>query len=376
MTGDNSENKFKQETIDIAHEMIALVSEYVHPYLKVDRELERSLLFHLDCMVRKLKIGLPFQNPVLNEVKKRYAYVFEVTRRACKILEDRIKKPVSEEEIGFLAMHFAAAVERMRINTPIRKRVLVVCGEGVATAWLLVSRLKAELPSVEILEVLSAHDLRKKDMISGNIDAIIATLPIEVNNTPLIVVNPFLQNDDVTAIKRVLGISTSVFQNGSNFTESANAESGMISMKDLLRKRTIAVNMQAKDWKAVVESAVGLLVNAGMVEPAFMQSIKNLISEHGPYMAIWPGIALLHGPPNGDVKQICLSLITLDPPVSFGHPENDPVDIVFTLGTVNTLNHLQVLSEINTIVNSPEILAALRQASDENQILDILNSSI
>ena len=374
--GENSANEFNKETVEIVNQMISLVSEYIHPYLRIDRELERSLLFHLDPVIKKLRLGLPVQNPVLREVKKRYEYIFEVARRASAILEAKIHKPVSEEEIGFLAMHFAAAVERMRPFPPIQKKVLVVCGEGVATAWLLVSRLKAELPNIEVVEVLSAQDVRKKAGIPGNIDAIISTLPLEIVNTVCIVVNPFLRIDDVIAIRKALGVPSFSYQNNKVEPESLPASKGSISIKDLLSETTVAVNVKAENWKAVIDSAVGLLVDACLVEPAFTQSIKDLILEHGPYMVVWPGISLLHGPPNGGVRQTCLSLITLDPPVSFGKVENDPVDIVLTLGTVDNLSHRRVLTEINSIVNSPETLMAIRKATEKSQVLEAVQNAI
>ena len=52
------------------------------------------------------------------------------------------------EEIGLLTMYLAGSLERHRLRPKVR--VTVVCPAGMATAWILVSRLVAEFPQIEV----------------------------------------------------------------------------------------------------------------------------------------------------------------------------------------------------------------------------------
>ena len=52
---------------------------------------------------------------------------------------------IPPEEVGFLTMYLAGSLERQRLRQKIR--VTVVCPAGMATAWILVSRLLAEFPA-------------------------------------------------------------------------------------------------------------------------------------------------------------------------------------------------------------------------------------
>jgi len=45
----------------------------------------------------------------------------------------KISRIIPEEEIGKISMHLAAAVERLRIDAKIKKKVVVICGEGIST---------------------------------------------------------------------------------------------------------------------------------------------------------------------------------------------------------------------------------------------------
>ena len=70
-------------------------------------------------------------------------------------------------------------MERLRHKPSIKKRIIVVCVEGVATAWLLVSRIRAELPDLDIVQVLSLLEMENRKDSFDSIDAIVTTIPIE-----------------------------------------------------------------------------------------------------------------------------------------------------------------------------------------------------
>ena len=154
---------FKDEEIEqLIRAMILEASKLLHPILNIDQQLKQGLLFHIKPVMNRLYFGLPIRNFLLDEIKSQYPYIFMVAEKTSKILESRLGRRVPESEIGYLAMHFGAAMERLRSFSTPRMRVLVVCGGGCATAWMLVSRMRAEFPELDVVEVQSAMDLSKK----------------------------------------------------------------------------------------------------------------------------------------------------------------------------------------------------------------------
>jgi mannitol operon transcriptional antiterminator len=101
-------------------------------------------------------------------------------------------------------MYLAGSLERHRLRPKVR--VTVVCPAGMATAWILVSRLLAEFPQVEIVRVVSkaAFELDERDLGS---DLIVSTVPLEGADAagPSLVVSPLLRDRDVRRLSRVLG---------------------------------------------------------------------------------------------------------------------------------------------------------------------------
>lgn len=136
---------------------------------------------------------------------------------------------------------------------------------------------------------------------------------------------------------------------------------------ELLTTKTIRVGVEAQDWEEVVEITGELLLSTEAIEPSYIDAMKETIEELGPYVVIAPGIALLHSRPEGGVNRICMSLAMLDPPVEFGHPDNDPVDLAFALGGVDESSHLDALRQLAESLSQEALVARLREAKSPEE---------
>ncbi|OTA40933.1 MAG: hypothetical protein A6D92_11705 [Symbiobacterium thermophilum] len=66
-----------------------------------------------------------------------------------------------EPEIGYLAIHIAAALEREKLRRRTVPRALIVCSSGVGTSALLVTRIRSLLPEIQPGRVVSAFRVRE-----------------------------------------------------------------------------------------------------------------------------------------------------------------------------------------------------------------------
>ena len=79
---------------------------------------------------------------------------------------------------------------------------MVVCPSGMATAWVLVSRLRAEFPELALAEVVSASLVETMDV--SEFDMIISTVPLPTSEAAVIVVSPLLSAADIQSISAML----------------------------------------------------------------------------------------------------------------------------------------------------------------------------
>jgi hypothetical protein len=75
----------------------------------------------------------------------------------------------------------------------------------MATAWILVSRLVAEFPQLEVIQVVSKSAFESAS--GAEPDLVISTIPLDdlPPSTTSIVVSPLLRENDVRRIGRVIG---------------------------------------------------------------------------------------------------------------------------------------------------------------------------
>jgi len=343
-------------------------SAYLHPWLKVDPQLRSSLTCHLRPAWHRLRAGLPISNPLLKDIQEYDGYVYQVAKRCADILASKVGKLIPAEEIGYIAMHLAAAMERVRPQKRRRCRVLVVCGEGSATAWMLVSRLRNEFPDIDITAVKPARHVLEQDLRGA--DVVVSTCPVDTGAVPVRVVSPLLSSEDVAALRQLL---TAELPTSAVMLEVWNEWTGP-PLCDLITTRYVALGVHACDWPAVVDQVTLLLLRAKAVDERYGQAVKEAITTHGPYMVSVPGVALLHACPGVGVGRLAMAMMRLDQPVKFGHPENDPVDLVFALAAVDHRSHRRALLDLVRIVRDPSLLQAIRHAPDVEGVHAILRT--
>ena len=91
------------------------------------------------------------------------------------------------------------------------------------------------------------------------------------------------------------------------------------------------------------------------------------------YMVISPGIALPHARPDSSVIKSGISFIRLKKPVYFGHPENDPVSLVFSIAGTSGDNHIELIQILSEIVFDKNILNGLYTVKTKDDFLKLLS---
>jgi PTS system ascorbate-specific IIA component len=134
------------------------------------------------------------------------------------------------------------------------------------------------------------------------------------------------------------------------------------------------VKRSVTDWEEAVRIGGGLMVDAGLVEPRYIDTIVSNHKEMGPYFVVAPGIAMPHAKPENGVLKTGYAVMTLASPVEFGDEENDPVDILIFAGAVDREEHNQeAVPQIAELCDSDRFIDALRTAQDQAEVFTVLD---
>jgi transcriptional antiterminator len=195
----------ESDVIRAVDRLAAVAAERLHPALGDDELLRGNLIEHFRRLQVRLRYGLPVSNPLQHDVQKRYPDVYRIAEGLVGDLGRFGGAAIPVEEVGFLTMYLAGSLERHRLRAKVR--VTVVCPAGMATAWILVSRLLAEFPQVEVGKVISKAAF-EEDISEAATELVISTVPLDDydGQAPLVVVSPLLNERDVRRLTRLVGL--------------------------------------------------------------------------------------------------------------------------------------------------------------------------
>lgn len=180
----------------LTHVFVQIKEQYGYDFSS-DFELYTVLALHFQPMLNRLKYGLMMQNPLLLEIKQENQTAFEVAVLAAKVIQNDLTYEMNEDEIGYLALHFALAMERSRKQQHQKKNIIIVCASGAGSSQILLYKIKQrfgdDLNRVYVSELYKLPQLPQKEY-----DFILSTVPVPFpTDIPVIEVQYFLNEEDV-----------------------------------------------------------------------------------------------------------------------------------------------------------------------------------
>lgn len=173
--------------------------------LSGDEELLIGLVSHLKPAITRLQLALAIRNPLLNQIKELYPDIFMYVTNATKSIEKEYRVILPESEIGFLAMHFGAAIERLKRKENARQpvRIALVCASGIGTSSLLASRIAKHFDEVVFTGQYAKLEMERMAHFNA-IDIVVTTVGLDALAVPVILVNPLVGKSDLAMIEKAI----------------------------------------------------------------------------------------------------------------------------------------------------------------------------
>lgn len=181
-----------------------------------DIDLFTALSLHFQPMKSRLEYGLHIKNPLLEQIKTENTHAFEISLVAAEVIKKHWGFTLDESETGYIALHFALALERYRTFKN-KKNILIVCASGVGSSQILYHKVKQKFSSsINNLEVSELYALESIDL--SEFDLILSSVPISTKvDLPIIYVQYFLDDQDISNVKTYLDLNSNEFESMSQY---------------------------------------------------------------------------------------------------------------------------------------------------------------
>ena len=203
-------DKLNSNIKKFVNELIHNFEKYAAVVIQNKDDFAKDITRHLSSSYYRLKFKFPIYNGSLKDIKKDYSYLMDLVKMSVKNTNNEVFSEMRESEIGFLAMYFGARVESFSKR---ENRVVIVCPNGRVISKMLKSQLYNYLPTIDIVGVVSIHEL---DEMSAKFDYIISTVPLEKYKN-VILVKPVLTPHNISVLyEKLLNINSVIDEDGIN----------------------------------------------------------------------------------------------------------------------------------------------------------------
>lgn len=301
-----------EEIWTIVDDMLKRVWESFRFDFRGDLELHMNLARHLVPLVARLEYHLRVENPLLQDIKMRYPLAYSMGVEAASVLAERYARALSEEEVGYLALAFALALDRLKGAAP-KKNILLVCATGAGTTRLLKRSITGQFGE-RIGKVRVCDALHVADQDFADIDYVFTTVPLAGPvPVPVQEIGCFLDAGDVRSISAII--------------DRAPHERDFLER--LFSPELFFARLACADRAQVLETLSRRVVETTDADERLCELVRE--RERAASTAFGNRIALPH-PIRPITEATCVCVALLDRPVSWGGSEVELVMLV-AIGT-------------------------------------------
>lgn len=305
-------SKNKDNFKDLINSILKEINKTTGMDLSFDDELIFGVTIHLIAAISRLRFNMNIRNDILKLIKTNYPLAFDMALIAGEVMKQEENVNINENEIGFLAIHFGAALERNKLNDEMGKTAVIVCGTGLSTALLLKSKLQRRFGGIlQIKKVMSCYELDEETLREN--DFIFTTVPIHhIASEKIIRVEPIMTEYDLTRVEKKIN--------------HVVTEKNDINYDEFFKKKLFFPELEAASSDEVIEKMANMMMENGYIDQSVKQSIfdrENMASTEFSNF-----IAIPH-PLENNVEKPAIGVAVLKKAIIWN---KEKVQIVFLLG--------------------------------------------
>lgn len=170
-----------------------------HRPFSEDTDFLESLVAHLGPALTRFHHGITIRNPMMSDIHAYYQNTFQIVRKSLQKLYPKYPYALNDDECGYITIHLAAALERTK--QPLK--TILVCHGGSGVSNLLMRKLTAQLPELQIISLESFLTIQTADLSQAEL--IITTIELNLNtDIPILTVNSLIHDYDILRLKEII----------------------------------------------------------------------------------------------------------------------------------------------------------------------------
>ncbi|MBR0137561.1 MAG: transcription antiterminator [Erysipelotrichaceae bacterium] len=339
---------FDSSVMELANDMIDSVYDAFNVDLRDDLELKMTLCQHLIPLKIRMENGISSQNPILDEIRREYPLSNVMAAYAAKVINQRYRHNLSEEEIGFIALTFALAMEKKKMTLQ-KKNICLITSYGRMNSLLMEYQIISNLSEyVSSVHSIDTNDIDTYDF--SQTDYVFSTVPIEKDiPVPIMQMSSLNSEQQIEFMKKI-------------FKKGRESEVLAVFSPDLF------VREKSRDKKTIIRNMCDLIQSHETIEGLYEAVLRR---EEAGNTVFCNQVALSH-PDRAMAQKAMICVSVLDEPIEW--EGGKPVNVIFLVCIArdaqdNLREMYQCLSKIVTDRNYIDQLIRNPEYSTMQQII-------
>ena len=220
-----------------------------------DEDLIEGLSSHIyTTILRGNHLDIETDAYMVKSMKRQYPFGFEMAAIAADYIADMYNLSMKENDLIYLAIHFQAAIERMKDEGE-KTKIIIVCHFGAAAARIIRSKIERKLVGVKVTGMYSLQEF--KSLSHLDCDCIVTTERILKADFPIIYISMALSEREMRKI------------------EEGIKEIQVNHLLELNILEAIILPIEEKDMESAIKAMVQPLQEEDFVTEEYMQSVLS-----------------------------------------------------------------------------------------------------
>ena len=347
--------------------------------IKENPEVYKMLLIHLHSLIHRLKYHIKIDNPFVHEIQFKYHDVFMMVKGAIVKFEEKYGLSIPDDEIAYLGIYIGGMLCWNKKHISNGYRILLVCGTGMGTAYLLKQQLISLIGNQYEYETKDYREVDEKDL--DYYDLILSTIQLSCIDEKVLLVNSLLNKSqkreilnwslslhhsqchesNLTSILKIIEKYTVINDKEDMIKElklqmlHQSNEIKELHLKDVMKKQYVMKVEDELDCNQGLYLSSLPLIEDGVMDIHYYLEIVKTIEQLGLYMEYVPGVLLAHSKATENVTRVGISCTIFEHPILFEKYDRR-IKVIITLATPNRKDHLKALDELFKIIIKEDFL--------------------
>lgn len=174
-----------EDNIQLAHDIVQSLLNHLDQKISdawiYDNNLKSNLTNHIIRALNVLVIKGNRTNPISQHIKNNFPYAFDLAASEMSRIENIFQLTFSEDEIAYIALYFANAIEKYKNSSRDKIKIAIICGTGKILSSIIQTRLERYFPNlIDSIDNLSLKEFDSTD--KSAYDLFVTTIPIKVSD--------------------------------------------------------------------------------------------------------------------------------------------------------------------------------------------------